>query len=156
MYKAKNNPMFGKPRLDLIRLNKSKQHIETVAEFHRGRKRTEETKKLIGVKSRASRLAQRWWKDLDNPMKLPNWDNKRDYGQPLSRKIRKQVLERDNYTCIVCMIKFEPKDLHTHHKIPRRKKGSDDMDNLITVCKTCHVILDYEIIKQEKQIADKH
>jgi len=147
--------MFGKPRPDLAKLNKSKKHIETVAEFHRGRKRTAATKKLIGIKSRASRLAQGWWQGESNPMKIPNWNNRQDYGTPLNRKIRKQVLERDNHTCIVCKTKFQDKDLHTHHKIPRRKKGTDDLDNLVTVCKNCHPSLDYEIIKQEKLYAKR-
>ncbi|MDD5551387.1 MAG: HNH endonuclease [Candidatus Omnitrophica bacterium] len=52
------------------------------------------------------------------------------------RIIRKQVLERDNYTCQRC--KDTPKLLIAHHKKPYRLGGSDLLDNLITLCKICH------------------
>jgi len=52
-------------------------------------------------------------------------------------KIRKKVLERDNYTCQICGKKGDSK-LHIHHICKRKNDGSDCLDNLITVCPSCH------------------
>lgn len=54
-----------------------------------------------------------------------NWDS-----------IRKDVYWRDNYTCQSCGAENE--ELHAHHIIPKSKGGSDDMGNLVTLCKSCH------------------
>lgn len=51
--------------------------------------------------------------------------------------IRKQVLERDDYTCQMCGLQKKTK-LHVHHVLKRREGGSDCLDNLLTVCPSCH------------------
>jgi len=51
-----------------------------------------------------------------------NWD-----------KIRKQVLARDNFRCRTCGIRLE-----VHHVVPLSKGGTNDPDNLITLCSKCH------------------
>lgn len=48
------------------------------------------------------------------------------------------VLNRDNYTCQYCKGKSKDSRLHVHHIIFRRNGGSDEQENLITLCKTCH------------------
>lgn len=45
-------------------------------------------------------------------------------------------LIRDNYTCKCC--KTKKGTLHVHHIIYRSNGGSDDLDNLITLCEECH------------------
>jgi hypothetical protein len=54
--------------------------------------------------------------------------------------IRRQVLERDHYTCQRCgmLEKKGDRSLHVHHIIPVIKGGSDELDNLISVCHKCH------------------
>lgn len=58
--------------------------------------------------------------------------------------VRKDILQRDDYTCQDC---GEPvgersnphlKDAEVHHKTPRAGGGSDDPENLITLCVECH------------------
>ena len=50
--------------------------------------------------------------------------------------VRAYVFERDNYTCQICK---KPKGiLQTHHIIQKKDGGSDRLDNLATVHKTCH------------------
>lgn len=50
--------------------------------------------------------------------------------------LRKQVFQRDNYTCQKCL---DPrKNIEIHHKIPRRSGGSDSLGNLISYCRECH------------------
>ncbi|MCL1819585.1 MAG: RNA-guided endonuclease IscB [Oscillospiraceae bacterium] len=48
------------------------------------------------------------------------------------------VLDRDSYTCQYCGGKTKDSRLHIHHITFRMNGGSDEADNLITLCKTCH------------------
>lgn len=50
--------------------------------------------------------------------------------------IRKQILERDEYNCQCCG--ENKKLLEVHHKIPRQKGGTDEPENLVTLCRSCH------------------
>lgn len=48
------------------------------------------------------------------------------------------VLARDDYTCQQCKNKGKNIRLEVHHIIFRSQSGSDEQENLITLCKTCH------------------
>jgi hypothetical protein len=48
------------------------------------------------------------------------------------------VLDRDSYKCQHCKGKSKDKKLEVHHIIFRSNNGSDEPNNLITLCKTCH------------------
>jgi hypothetical protein len=55
------------------------------------------------------------------------------------RVLRDAVLERDNYTCQRCDKKYRTKSkLSVHHIIARVNGGSNEMENLITLCHPCH------------------
>jgi hypothetical protein len=62
--------------------------------------------------------------------------------------VREAVLERDNYKCRFCEITEEEhrseydRGLSAHHITPRRDGGSDTLENLITVCQSCHTTLE--------------
>lgn len=49
--------------------------------------------------------------------------------------LRAAILERDSYRCQSCGLR---KELDVHHIIPRGRGGSDNPDNLITLCRRCH------------------
>jgi len=49
--------------------------------------------------------------------------------------LRKQVLQRDGWRCQGC---GASQNLQVHHLIRRSKLGADALDNLITLCATCH------------------
>ena len=49
--------------------------------------------------------------------------------------LRKQVLSRDNWRCQNCGA-FE--NLQVHHIQWRSKLGHDSLENLITLCASCH------------------
>jgi len=49
--------------------------------------------------------------------------------------LRQRVLERDGWRCQNC---GSSKYLHVHHQTRRSKLGDDALDNLITLCVTCH------------------
>lgn len=50
-------------------------------------------------------------------------------------KLRTQVLERDEYSCVVC---DSTADLTVHHIIPRSTGGANNTENLATLCESCH------------------
>jgi hypothetical protein len=52
------------------------------------------------------------------------------------REIKRDVHERDNYTCLECGTK--PKILYCHHKVPLSKNGTNERSNLESLCETCH------------------
>jgi len=56
----------------------------------------------------------------------------------VNKKIRFQVLERDNFTCQYCGRKAPDVILEVDHMIPKNYNGSDDPENLITACKDCN------------------
>jgi RNA-directed DNA polymerase len=52
------------------------------------------------------------------------------------REIRRSVLQRDDYRCTECGRGNLP--LNAHHKVAKKDGGTDEMDNLITLCEECH------------------
>lgn len=60
------------------------------------------------------------------------------YRSPLWQKKRLEVLEHDEYRCILCGNKDA--ELHVHHAsyIKGRKIWEYEKEDLITVCETCH------------------
>ena len=58
------------------------------------------------------------------------------------KKVRLEVLERDNYECQMCKHKLDPtkpSGTHTHHIVPRQYKELFlDKNNLLTLCTMCH------------------
>lgn len=61
---------------------------------------------------------------------------------------RDAALERDNYACQasefglrhVCLGR-----LHVHHRLRRSQGGSDDLDNLITLCDAAHTHVHHHV-----------
>lgn len=60
------------------------------------------------------------------------WVDREEYG-----KLRQAVLDRDRYTCQFCG-RTKPTKFHVHHIEKRKEGGPDTIDNLITVCPSCH------------------
>jgi 5-methylcytosine-specific restriction endonuclease McrA len=52
--------------------------------------------------------------------------------------IRATVFMRDGYTCILCKKREMPNKLRVHHVLPLAKGGTNELRNLITVCRECH------------------
>lgn len=73
---------------------------------------------------------------LANP-KVRHWGYQRgvNYG---FENTKAMVLNRDNYTCQYCKGKRKDSKLEVHHIIYRSQNGSDEENNLITLCHTCH------------------
>ena len=67
--------------------------------------------------------------------KVKHWGYQKGFNYGYSSR-RKAVLHRDNYTCQCCGKKNC--QLQTHHIIFRSHGGTDDENNMITLCKECH------------------
>lgn len=67
----------------------------------------------------------------------------RKYCQKEWFKIIKRVYKRDNYTCQIC--NKHGGQLNAHHIIPWSEdpKKAFDMENLITLCLSCHAKIHY-------------
>ena len=72
--------------------------------------------------------------------KIKHWGYQKgaNYG---FENTKAMVLNRDNYTCQCCRGKHKDSRLEVHHIIYRSQGGSDEADNLITLCHTCHKAL---------------
>jgi hypothetical protein len=56
----------------------------------------------------------------------------------VSRRLRFEVLKRDNYTCRYCGAKAPDVALEVDHVIPTTLGGADDPTNLVTACEPCN------------------
>jgi len=58
----------------------------------------------------------------------------------IPRGMRHEVFKRDNYTCVECgATKSNGATLHVDHIIPVSKNGTDELDNLQTLCSDCNL-----------------
>jgi 5-methylcytosine-specific restriction endonuclease McrA len=70
------------------------------------------------------------------------------------RQKRRQALERDRYKCTLC---GKTERLNVHHIIPYRYCHSHALDNLITLCRSCHSCEEFKINGViQKALADGH
>jgi hypothetical protein len=56
----------------------------------------------------------------------------------ISKRLRYEVLTRDNYTCRYCGAFAPIVVLHVDHVVPRKHGGSDKAENLVTACQDCN------------------
>lgn len=56
-------------------------------------------------------------------------------------ELQGDVLRRDDYTCTCCGNQGGPHgntELHADHVVPRSREGADAIENLRTLCRSCH------------------
>ena len=53
-------------------------------------------------------------------------------------QVRLLALERDGYVCTNCGDKIVGRNAHVHHLLPRALGGKDELENLASLCATCH------------------
>lgn len=62
-------------------------------------------------------------------------------NRAVEAKLRVRVFKRDKYKCKMCGRSPQDRtdvEIHAHHIIPWGEGGVTDVDNLITLCHTCH------------------
>ncbi len=57
---------------------------------------------------------------------------------PVSRRLRYEVLRRDNHACRYCGASAPDVPLTVDHVIPIALGGTDDPSNLVTACQPCN------------------
>lgn len=67
--------------------------------------------------------------------KIKSWGYQKGFNYGFSSR-KEAVMNRDSYTCQICGAKNTR--LEVHHIVYRSKGGTDDEDNLITLCESCH------------------
>ncbi len=115
----------GKIISEETRKKQSKAHLGKPSGM-RGRKHSKETRQKM---SEAQKGEKSW-----------NWQNGKsfeEYGIEFNKELKQQVLERDNYTC-QCLncASLNETDLHIHHI--DYDKTNNNLENLITLCNSCH------------------
>ncbi len=58
--------------------------------------------------------------------------------QPISRRVRFLILQRDNFTCQYCGAQAPDKELEVDHAHPVAAGGLTVLENLVTACFTCN------------------
>ncbi len=61
----------------------------------------------------------------------------------MEQELRVKVRERDEYLCWECRRDIRKPPIESlqdsvHHIVPKKHKGKDEENNLITLCKFCH------------------
>ena len=95
-------------------------------------------RKILPVTKHVSEMGQFDMQLMKNPSLAENkWGYQKgpNYGFANTRAM---VLNRDNYTCQCCKGKRKDPKLEIHHVVFRRDGGSDNAENLVTLCHTCH------------------
>lgn len=80
--------------------------------------------------------------------KVKHWGYQKGFDYGFSSR-REAVLHRDNYTCQCCGKKNTRSEVH--HIIFRSQGGTDDENNLITLCEDCHAGVHNENIVTTKK-----
>lgn len=119
------------PQLKIERNPINHKCLQCGKEMHRSRWQIESNQKLYCSKECSA---------THQTIPLNKYSMKeRVYSSPEWKKIRLKVLERDNGKCMVCGYDPENKSkLQVHHKQKRQTGGSDELNNLITLCFSCH------------------
>lgn len=91
-----------------------------------------------------SRKIHQWrfarvWYERSQPGDLENWLPRLSYSRSISPKLRYNIFERDGYRCKVCGLgASDGAVLEVDHVIAVSKGGSNDIENLQTLCWACN------------------
>lgn len=112
-----------------------------ISKFHSHIKEIEFIKSILPIKNLVLETGQFDPQLMQNPgLKYKPWGYQKGKNYGFSNT-REMVLNRDNYTCQCCKGKRKDRKLEVHHIVFRSNNGSDDENNLITLCRTCHNLL---------------
>lgn len=115
-----------------------------ISKFHSHIKEIEYIKSTLPISTFVLETATFDCHLMKNPIlaneKVKHWGYQRgaNYG---FEDTKARVLNRDEYKCQICKGKRKNTRLEVHHIIFRSQGGSDEAENLITLCHTCHSAL---------------
>lgn len=83
------------------------------------------------------KCGHQWQSRTPNPIKCPRCQHLR--RKTLPAILRFKVLTRDNFTCVKCgFSNAEGIGLQAHHIVPQSQNGKSVIENLETLCVSCH------------------
>lgn len=127
--KMKKTPLKAKP------INLKKTPLKSNS---KGLKGGYQLKKINGLKSN------------DVPLEKTELKKQNDKAKAKWEEVRNQVLERDNYKCVVC---GKPAtQVHHIHLRSKRKDLLYEMNNLVSVCSKCHFHKSTELYEEQTKI----
>lgn len=109
-----------------------------VSKFHSHEREVDFVKSLLPITDIILETATFDPHALKNPAVLHNkwlYQKGTNYG---FANTKSYVLDRDSYICQHCKGKSKDSRLEVHHIVFRSNGGSDDVENLMTLCKACH------------------
>ena len=115
-----------------------------VSKLHSHIKEIEYIKSILSITTLVLETGQFDAHLMKNPAltneKIKHWGYQKgaNYG---FENTKAMVLNRDGYKCQCCKGKHKDSKLEVHHIIFRSQGGSDEAENLITLCHTCHKAL---------------
>lgn len=115
-----------------------------ISKFHSHIKEIEYIKSILPISTLVLETATFDCHLMKNPIlaneKVKHWGYQRgaNYG---FEDTKARVLNRDEYKCQICKGKHKDSKLEVHHIVYRSQGGSDEAENLITLCHTCHSAL---------------
>lgn len=132
---------YRKPRF-LNRVNSTKKDRLPPSVKHKVQAHIDEIefcKKILPISKIVLEVSQFDTHLIKNPSliseKVKYWGYQKGFNYDFSSR-REAILNRDNYTCQICGKKHTR--LEVHHIIFRSQGGTDDENNLITLCEDCH------------------
>lgn len=159
---GENNPNFGKSRPSFSKKISGKNHPlygkkrskETIQKIRKGVKKwlkeNEHPRKGVSLLEKTRLKISEAHKGLQAGENHPNWKggtyirNQKEW-----KEIRKKARKRDNFTCRRCGIKERElgQKLDVHHIVPLNEGGRNDLSNLVTLCRSCH-----SLVEQNKEM----
>jgi 5-methylcytosine-specific restriction endonuclease McrA len=142
--KYRRNRHNRKTRYRKARFNNRKNSKKTdrfsptmISKFHSHIKEIGFVKSILPIKKLVFETGTFDTHLMKNPTMNRHWGYQQgpNYG---FENTKAMVLNRDNYTCQHCKGKHKDFKLEVHHIIFKSQGGSDEHDNLITLCHTCH------------------
>ena len=94
------------------------------------------TKMLIKNKRDEKIWEQHYIQEIRSKLGMSGTINQKTQRNPIPAALRHEVFKRDNYTCQECGASRRP--LEVDHIIPVSQGGTDEMDNLRTLCLRCN------------------
>lgn len=151
----------------------SDERKRKISEANKGKKRTIETKEKIsnskkGTKSHRKGICyiKEYGKEASKKIRIKisksrkgkclgdehhNWNGGTSfepYGVEFNKELKEQIRKRDNFTCQRCK-KLQNKRLQPIHHIDYNKKNNNQ-ENLITLCRSCHMKTNFNREKWKK------
>jgi len=80
--------------------------------------------------------------------------HKKNNRTPFTKSIRHEVFKKDNFCCVECGATNKEIILHVDHIIPVSRGGTDELDNLQTLCESCNLAKKNRIINRFQEEAD--